>query len=105
MRITTARRNGRTRTQKCVQFPLIIDALSRLHARSCIVDGEAVVCGDDGIASFERIRYGQHNASAFLYAFDLIELNGDDLRRECASHAHEPARTRGSGPALQRASR
>jgi bifunctional non-homologous end joining protein LigD len=81
MRITTARRNGRTRTQKCVQFPLIIDALSRLHARSCIVDGEAVVCGDDGIASFERIRYGRHNASAFLYAFDLIELNGDDLRR------------------------
>jgi ATP-dependent DNA ligase len=32
--------------------------------------------------SFDRIRYRRHDASAFLYAFDLIELNGDDLRRE-----------------------
>jgi hypothetical protein len=29
-----------------------------------------------------RIRYRRHDASVFLYAFDLIELNGDDLRRE-----------------------
>src|SRR5262245_59217761 len=32
--------------------------------------------------SFDRIRYRRHDASVFLYAFDLIELNGDDLRRE-----------------------
>ena len=25
-----------------------------------------------------------HDGSVFLYAFDLIELNGDDLRREAA---------------------
>jgi bifunctional non-homologous end joining protein LigD len=78
-RVQLYSRHGNDLTQR---FPLIIEALSRLHARSCIVDGEAVVCGDDGIASFERIRYGRHNASAFLYAFDLIELNGDDLRRD-----------------------
>ena len=29
-----------------------------------------------------RIRYRRHDAGVFLYAFDLIELNGDDLRRE-----------------------
>jgi bifunctional non-homologous end joining protein LigD len=46
------------------------------------VDGEAVACGDDGVPSFERIRYRRHDASVFLYAFDLIELNGDDLRRD-----------------------
>src|SRR4249920_583072 len=69
-RVQLYSRHGNDLTKR---FPLIIDALSRLHARSCIVDGEAVVCGDDGIASFERIRYGRHNASAFLYAFDLIE--------------------------------
>jgi hypothetical protein len=33
-------------------------------------------------ASFERIRYRQHDGDVFLYAFDLIELNGDDLRRD-----------------------
>jgi ATP-dependent DNA ligase len=53
-----------------------------LRSRSCIIDGEAVACGDDGIAVFERIRYRRYDASAFLYAFHLLELNGDDLRRE-----------------------
>jgi bifunctional non-homologous end joining protein LigD len=31
---------------------------------------------------FDRIRYRRHDGKAFLYAFDLIGLNGDDLRRE-----------------------
>ena len=30
------------------RFPLIVEALARLRPRSCIVDGEAVSCGDDG---------------------------------------------------------
>jgi ATP-dependent DNA ligase len=64
------------------RFPLIVEALSYLRVRSCIVDGEAVACGDDGIASFDRIRYRQHDASVFLFAFDLIEVGGDDLRRD-----------------------
>jgi len=34
------------------------------------------------VASFDRIRYRRHDGDAFLYAFDLIELNGDDLRRD-----------------------
>ena len=64
------------------RFPLIIEALERLRSRSCIIDGEAVACDDNGLASFERIRYRQHDGDVFLYAFDLIELNGDDLRRD-----------------------
>jgi hypothetical protein len=32
--------------------------------------------------SFERIRFRQHDGAVFLFAFDLIELNGNDLRRE-----------------------
>jgi bifunctional non-homologous end joining protein LigD len=66
------------------RFPLIAEALTGLRSRSCIIDGEAVVCDDSGHASFERIRCGQHDWDVFLYAFDLIELNGDDLRREMA---------------------
>jgi hypothetical protein len=46
---------------------------------SCIIDGEAVACDDNGIASFELIRHHHANDGAFLYAFDLIELNGDDV--------------------------
>jgi bifunctional non-homologous end joining protein LigD len=64
------------------RFPLIVDALSQLRSRSCIIDGEAVACDDNGVASFDLIRHHRANGSVFLYAFDLIELNGDDLRRD-----------------------
>src|SRR6202048_5223404 len=64
------------------RFPLIVEALGSLRLRSCIIDGEAVSCGGDGIASFDRIRYRRHDADVFMWAFDLIELNGDDLRRD-----------------------
>ena len=64
------------------RFPLIAEALTGLRSRSRIIDGEAVACDDNGLASFERIRYRQHDGDVFLYAFDLIELNGDDLRRD-----------------------
>jgi ATP-dependent DNA ligase len=42
----------------------------------------AVVCDSKGMVSFDHIRYRRNDSSAFLYAFDLIELNGDDLRRD-----------------------
>jgi ATP dependent DNA ligase-like protein len=41
----------------------------------------AAACVDNGVTSFNRVRYRHHDESIFLYAFDLIELNGDDLRR------------------------
>jgi hypothetical protein len=64
------------------RFSLIVEALARLRSRSCIIDSEAVACDDSGIAQFNRIRYRRYDGSVFLYAFDLIELNGDDLRRD-----------------------
>jgi len=64
------------------RFPLIVETLARLRYHSCIIDGEAVACDDNGVASFDLIRYRRHHDSTFLYAFDLIELNGADLRRD-----------------------
>jgi len=64
------------------RFPLIVETLANLRTRSCIIDGEAVACDDNGLAVFDRIRYRHHEGKVFLYAFDLIELDGDDLRRE-----------------------
>jgi ATP-dependent DNA ligase len=49
--------------------------------------GRVVACSDDGIASFDRIRYRRHDEGVFLYAFDLIELDGEDLRRDPARGA------------------
>ena len=64
------------------RFPLIVEALGSLNSPSVILDGEAVACDDNGMPSFDRLRHRQHDQAVFLYAFDLIELNGDDLRRE-----------------------
>ena len=64
------------------RFSLIVEALAGLRSRSCIIDGEAVACDERGIAAFDLIRYRRNDACVVLYAFDLIELNGDDLRRD-----------------------
>jgi bifunctional non-homologous end joining protein LigD len=64
------------------RYPLIVEAVNRLKARSCLIDGEAVVCDEKGLAVFERLRVKPSGEHVFLYAFDLLELNGTDLRRE-----------------------
>ena len=86
------------------RFPLIVETLARLRLRSCIIDGEAVACDDNGVASFDLIHHQRANGSIFLYAFDLIELNGDDLRRDPLEVRKATLASQGPVPAsLQRA--
>ena len=61
------------------RFTMIVGAFSRLDVRSAIIDGEAVAFRD-GVASRELLREGTRDDHVFLFAFDLIELEGDDLR-------------------------
>jgi bifunctional non-homologous end joining protein LigD len=63
-------------------FPLAAAAIEALPIKSCVVDGEAIVCDDSGLAVFDLIRGHGSNARAILCAFDLIEVNGEDVRRE-----------------------
>jgi hypothetical protein len=46
-----------------------------------VIDGEAACCDRDGIPVFERMRGRRHDGHVFLYAFDLLELNGEDMWR------------------------
>jgi bifunctional non-homologous end joining protein LigD len=64
------------------RFPLIVEAVNHLKVRSCLIDGEAVCCDERGLAVFSKLRRRQEEGRAFLYAFDLLELDGTDLRRE-----------------------
>jgi bifunctional non-homologous end joining protein LigD len=65
------------------RFPRIGEALASLRARSATIDGEAVVlCPETGLSIFDELHSGRRDHDVVLYAFDLIELNGDDLRRE-----------------------
>jgi ATP-dependent DNA ligase len=64
------------------RYPSIAAVVAALSCHSCLIDGEVVVCGEDGIPVFDRLRYGrQPQTEAVLFAFDLLELGGKDLRR------------------------
>ena len=63
------------------RFPFIAIAVSKLPVRSCLIDGEAIVCDENGLADFELIRGHGTAANAVHCAFDLLELDGRDLRR------------------------
>jgi bifunctional non-homologous end joining protein LigD len=65
------------------RLPTIVKALLALPVRSVVLDGEGVICGRDGKSEFDRMRacFSRQGApEAFLYAFDVLELDGRDLR-------------------------
>ena len=62
------------------RLPAIAETVSRLKARSVTLDGEAVVIGSDGLTDFEALQRRGSGEVAVLYAFDLMELDGNDLR-------------------------
>jgi bifunctional non-homologous end joining protein LigD len=64
------------------RYPLIVETVNHLKVRSCLIDGEVVCCDEMGLATFQLLRHRRNEPKAFLYAFDLLELNGTDLRRE-----------------------
>jgi bifunctional non-homologous end joining protein LigD len=73
-------RNGHDFSER---YPAVVAAVNRLRCRSCVIDGEVAICNEHGLAIFERLQSGprvKHNA--VLLAFDVIELNGQDLKRE-----------------------
>jgi bifunctional non-homologous end joining protein LigD len=62
------------------RYPAIVRTALQLPAKSFTMDGEAVVCGGDGIAVFEDLHRRGVVTEAMLYAFDLLEFGGEDLR-------------------------
>jgi bifunctional non-homologous end joining protein LigD len=49
-------------------------------ATSFPIDGEAVIARDDGTPDFRALRSKRRGHEAMLFAFDIIEHDGDDLR-------------------------
>ena len=64
------------------RFPLVLEAVNHLNVRSCLIDGEVVCCDERGLAIFSTLRQRRNEARAFLFAFDLLEMDGLDMRRE-----------------------
>jgi len=62
------------------RFPQIVEAVSKLKVGSCLIDGEAIVVDKRGLSAFDLLRSWRHDHAAMLCAFDLIEVDGKDLR-------------------------
>jgi bifunctional non-homologous end joining protein LigD len=71
---------GRNAYDWTARLPAIVTAAQRIKAKSFTIDGEAVVLGPYGLSLFDELRRRDAANSAILYAFDLIEHEGEDLR-------------------------
>jgi bifunctional non-homologous end joining protein LigD len=77
-RVRLFTRNGHDWTNR---YPLIAEAARRIKTTQFAFDGEAVLLGVDGISDFAGLYSGKHNDEIQLYAFDILALDGDDLRK------------------------
>jgi bifunctional non-homologous end joining protein LigD len=66
------------------RFPLIAEGLRHLRADVAIIDGEAVIEDEGGVSDFSALqaalRDGKAASQAIFYGFDLLYLDGYDLR-------------------------
>ncbi|MGB7832272.1 MAG: ATP-dependent DNA ligase, partial [Xanthobacteraceae bacterium] len=81
-RVWVFSRRGNDYTER---VPRIVDTFARLPATSVTLDGEGVACDPNGVTNFELLRAALGRSAkreVFLYAFDLLELDGRDMRGE-----------------------
>src|SRR5262249_37687502 len=53
------------------RFPLAAAAVAKLPVKSCLINGEAIVCDANGLAVFDLLRRRWHGEDVILCAFDL----------------------------------
>jgi bifunctional non-homologous end joining protein LigD len=63
------------------RYPRIVEAALRNRTTSFVIDGEAVRLGVDGTSDFIGLHSRRHDDEVKLYAFDVLALDGDDLRK------------------------
>jgi bifunctional non-homologous end joining protein LigD len=63
------------------RYPWIVESALKNCIRQFVIDGEAVVLGVDGVSDFEALHSRrQYDEKVQLYAFDILALDGEDLR-------------------------
>jgi bifunctional non-homologous end joining protein LigD len=71
---------GRNGNDWSGRYPWIVEAALKNKHGQFVIDGEAVVLGVDGIADFNALHSRKQNLEVQLYAFDILALDGEDLR-------------------------
>jgi ATP-dependent DNA ligase len=77
-RVRVYTRRGADWTER---FPRIVSAARRLKVRSVLLDGECIVYDGKGMPSFALLHSRDYDREASLAAFDLLELDGEEMRR------------------------
>jgi bifunctional non-homologous end joining protein LigD len=62
------------------RYPRAVAGVRRLKVETVTIDAELVCAGPDGVADFARLHSRCFDDEAFLWAFDVMELDGADLR-------------------------
>ena len=62
------------------RYPRVVRSLLALRVHSAALDGEVVWLTQDGLDDFDALHSRKNDEWAMLLAFDLIELDGQDLR-------------------------
>ena len=62
------------------RFPWIVETALMMKQQRFIIDGEICVLDLQGISDFNALHSNKHNDEAQLYAFDVVAIEGDDLR-------------------------
>jgi bifunctional non-homologous end joining protein LigD len=65
------------------KFSVVTQAIAELDCRDAILDGEIVALDENGRPSFQLLQAyekGEERPPLFYYAYDLLQLNGEDLR-------------------------
>ena len=83
-RVRIYTRNGADYTERC---PRIVEAARRLKVRSALLDGEGIVYNGKGMPDFRLLPGKENDFAVSLIAFDLLELDGEDVRRRRCSIA------------------
>jgi hypothetical protein len=105
-RLRSAEPDRKPRYDWSDRYPAIAVTATKLRAKSFTLDCEAVVCGPDDVAIFDALYRRGIVSGAMLYAFDLLELDGEDLRgMPQGDRKKRLARLLGGPPARHRAPR
>jgi ATP-dependent DNA ligase len=76
-RVRLISRNGYDWTGR---YPWIVESARKNRQKHFVIDGEAVVLGVDGVPDFNALHSRRQDEEVQLYAFDILALNGEDLR-------------------------
>jgi bifunctional non-homologous end joining protein LigD len=73
---------ARTTSDYTSTFTRIRDAVAALPVDSAVLDGEAIVLRHDNLSDFDALRSRQGQAETILVAYDVMEIDGQDVRSE-----------------------